>query len=179
MTTSKKNCNDCGACVQPEVKQDSRKTDVGYGYFSKLLKQPFDSIEELKKAEEAYYVKQKAKEDAASQKKADAQKVDEAFKALNAARKTYKEKLTQLTKEYAEALENLQKAFELGKSDIHNVLAEAEETYQAALKEFTDKYDSYHLSLKDGDYETTVSKQTTGEANAALIRDIFDSIFNW
>jgi galactokinase len=160
-------------------KNDTRKTDVEYGYYSKLLKEPFDSIEELQEAEEAYYAKQKAKEDATAQKKADAQKVEEAFKVLNAARKTYKEKLTQLTKEYAESLETLKKAFELGKKDIANTLAIAEEGYQAALKEFTDKYDSYHVSLKDGDFETTISKQTSDEVNANTILDIFESLFNW
>ena len=139
-----------------------KKTTVEYGYYSKLLKEPFDTIEELQEAEEAYYAKQKAKEDAAAMKKADAQKVDNAFKALNAARKTYKEDLTQLTTEYADSLDNLKKAFELGKKDIHNKLAKAEEVYQAALKEFTEKYpEGFHLTLKDGDFETTIS----GNAN--------------
>lgn len=157
----------------------ARKTNVEYGYFSKLLKEPFDTVEELQEAEDAYYAKQKAKEDAAALKKADATKVEDAFKALNAARREYKEKLTQLTKEYAEALENLKKAFELGKKDIHNTLATAEEAYQTALKEFTDKYDSYHVTLKDGDFETTISKQTSDEVNSNTIFDIFNSIFNW
>lgn len=160
-------------------KNDTRKTNVEYGYYSKLLKEPFDTIEELQEAEEAYYAKQKAKEDAAAQKKADALKVDEAFKALNAARKVYKEDLTQLTKEYAESLENLKKAFELGKKDIHNKLAEAEDAYQSALKEFTEKYDSYHLSLKDGDFETTIEKQTSDNAPAKKPVDIFDLFFGW
>jgi tetratricopeptide (TPR) repeat protein len=157
----------------------NKKTNVEYGYYSKLLKEPFDSIEELQEAEEAYYAKQKAKEDAAAQKKADALKVDEAFKALNAARKVYKEEITQLTKEYAESLENLKKAFELGKKDIQGKLAEAEEVYQAALKEFTDKYESYHLTLKDSDFETTIDKQTSNESGSYGIFDILESIFNW
>lgn len=160
-------------------KNDTRKTNVEYGYFSKLLKEPFDSIEELQEAEEAYYAKQKAKEDAAAQKKADAQKVDEAFKALNVARKIYKEDLTQLTKEYAESLDNLKKAFELGKKDIHDTLAEAEEAYEAALKEFTEKYDHYHLTLKDGDFETTIEKQTSENVAPKKAIDLFDLFFGW
>ena len=165
-------------------KNDTRKTDVGYGYYSKLLKEPFDSLNELTMAEEAYYAKQKAKEDAAAQKKADALKVEDAFKALNAARKTYKENLTQLTKEYAESLDNLKKAFELGKKDIHDKLAEAEEVYQAALKEFDTAYpEGYHVTLHDGDFETTLSKQTSGGAlnRPTNIFDIFDiaGIFGW
>jgi dsDNA-specific endonuclease/ATPase MutS2 len=156
---------------------NTTKADVKYSYYSKLLCEPFDTLEELQEAEEAYYVKQKAKEDAAAQKKADAQKVDEAFKALNAARKAYKEDLTQLTKEYAEALENLKKTFELGKKDIHDALAAAEETYEAALKEFTEKYDQYHLTLKDGDFETTIEKQTSENTAPKKTIDLFDLFF--
>lgn len=160
-------------------KKTDHKVDVKYGYYSKLLKEPFDTIEELQEAEEAYYAKQKAKEDAAAQKKADALKVENAFKALNAARKTYKEDLNQLTKEYAESLDNLKKAFELGKRDIANKLSESEEAYQAALKEFTAKYDQYHLTLKDGDFETTIEKQTSENVSTKKPIDIFDLFFGW
>ncbi len=156
----------------------NKKTDVGYGYYSKLLKEPFDTVEELQTAEAAYYAELKAKEDAASQKKADATKVEDAFKLLNAARKSYKEDLTQLTREYAESLENLKKAFELGKSDIHNKLAAAEEVYQSALKEFTDKYpEGYHLTLKDGDFETTISGSGKIAPKTSDIFEIFDWMF--
>lgn len=157
----------------------TKKNNTEYGYYSKLLKEPFDSIEELHEAEEAYYAKQKAKEAAATQKKADAQKVENAFKALNTARKIYKEELAQLTKEYAEAIENLKKAFELGKKDITDKLAGAEGVYQAALKEFTEKYDQYHLTLKDGDFETTIEKQTSEDTATKKPVDIFDLLFGW
>lgn len=160
-------------------KNDARKTDVEYGYYSRLLKEPFDTIEELLEAEAAYNAKMKAKEDAAAQKKADASKVEAAFKALNTARKVYKEDLTQLTKEYAEALENLKKTFELGKKDICGALAAAEEAYEAALKEFTEKYDQYHLTLKDGDFETTIEKQTSEDSSSKKAVDLFDLLFGW
>lgn len=159
------------------TKKNDKNVNVEYGYYSKLLKEPFDSLNELTMAEEAYYAKQKAKEDAAAQKKADALKVEDAFKALNAARKTYKENLTQLTKEYAESLDNLKKAFELGKKDITLKLAEAEDVYQAALKEFTEKYDQYHLTLKDGDFETTIEKQTSEDVTPKKAVDLFDLLF--
>jgi chromosome segregation ATPase len=162
------------------TKKNDKNVNVEYGYYSKLLKEPFDSLNELTMAEEAYYAKQKAKEDAAAQKKADALKVEDAFKALNAARKVYKEDLTQLTKEYAESLDNLKKAFELGKKDIHNQLAEAEEAYQAALKEFADKHpEGYHLTLKDGDFETTIGKQTSENTPVKKPVDLFDLFFGW
>lgn len=158
------------------------KTDRGYGYYSRVLNKPFDSIEELRIAEEAYRIETQAKETKAAAKKADAQKVDEAFKALNAARRLYKEKLTQLTTEYSEELTKLKKAFELGKKDIYDTLATAEETYQKALKDFTDKHETYHLSLKDGDFETTISGSKTQDTkkvdpSQVNLLNIFDLFF--
>jgi hypothetical protein len=88
--------------------------------------------------------------------------VEDAFKALNAARKTYKEELTTLTQNYSDELAVLKKAFELGKADIHDKLAKAEVEYSDALKAFTEKYpEGYHLTLKDGDFETTISSTST------------------
>jgi hypothetical protein len=175
MTKKTTQCNDCGACTTTEA------SDINYGYYSKLLNKPFDTVSELRAAEAAYNAEQKAKENAAAQKKADAQKVEDAFKALNAARKTYKEDLTQLTTEYTEALKELKDAFELGKKDIYDDLAAAEEAYATALKEFTDKHNQFHLTLKDGDFETTIS----GSQNKSDIKvdndifSIFNSLFNF
>ena len=154
-----------------KMNKKPNKNFIEYGYYSKLLKQPFDSIDELREAEASYYAEQKAKEDKVAQKKADAQKVEDAFKAMNAARKEYKEKLTQLTKEYSEELTTLKKAFELGKKDIHDTMAAAEDAYAKALKEFTSKYDQYHVTLKDGDFETTIS----GSSNKAQVKEVKDS----
>lgn len=154
--------------------------EINYGYYSRLLNKPFDSVEELKEAEAAHYAELRAKEDKIAQKKADAAKVEDAFKALNAARKEYKEKLLQLTEEYSAELTNLKKAFDLGKKDIQDTLAKAEDVYANALKEFTDKYDSYHVTLKDGDFETTISGSTKSgkDTTSAKPSDIFD-IFDW
>ena len=170
------------------TKKTTEKEAINYGFYSKVLQKPFDSLSELKAAEEAYYAEQKAKADKAAQKKAEAQKVEDAFKALNAARRTYKEKLTQLTKEYSEALADLKNAYELGKKDIHDKLAAAEENFEKAHKEFTAAHpEGYHLTLKDGDFETTISGSikvsnagTTKEAlktNNAI--SLFDLLFNF
>ena len=163
-----------------EAKHTGEKETINYGFYSKVLNKPFDSLSELMKAEDLYFAEQKAKEDKAAQKKADALKVEDAFKALNAARKEYKEKLTQLTQEYADELTHLKEAFDLGKQDIHNDLAAAEDAYSAALKEFTAKHDSYHLTLKDGDFETTISgsNKISGDIKVPKFGDIFD-IFDW
>ncbi len=191
--TKKKNCTDCGACVQNEtkfvdtsdthakvnVKQVCDTNEVApcdYGFYSNVLKKPFETLAELRKTEAAYFAEQKAKEDKAVQKKADAKKVEDAFKALNAARKTHKDELIQLTKEYAAELDSLKKAYELGKKDIYRKLAEVEDAYSVALKEFTDKYDNFHMTLKDSDFETTISGSTKTETKQepASLLDLFD-----
>ena len=156
------------------------KTELDYGFYSNILKKPFERLEDLKKAEYVYNEELKAKEAKAAAKKADAQKVEDAFKALNAARKTYKEKLGQLTTEYSETLTELKKAYDLGKKDITSKLAEAEDAYSKALKEFTDAHpEGYHITLKDGDFETTISGKSNLETDKTsdVYSDFFRMIF--
>jgi conjugal transfer/entry exclusion protein len=129
-----------------------------YSYYSRVLNKPFDSIEELKEAEAAHYAELKAKEAKAAAKKADAQKVEDAFKALNFARKAYKNNLIAITENYSEKLKELKAEFDKAKTMEHNMLADAEANYQAALREFTTAHpEGYHVTLKDGDFETTIS----------------------
>lgn len=154
-----------------------------YSYYSNVLKKPFASVAALKDAEASYYAELKAKEDKVTQKKADAKKVEDAFKMMNAARRVYKETITELTTNYTEDLKKLKAAFEKDKQAISEALAKAEEEYSAALKAFTDKYpEGYHLTLKDGDFETTVSGQSvTANKPYAVntIGDILDLLFNF
>jgi chromosome segregation ATPase len=166
--------------MKMSMKDETRtpKTEVEYSYYSRVLNKPFDSIEELKEAENAYYAEIKAKEDKAATKKADAAKVEAAFKAMNQARREYKESLTQLTEEYSKALTDLKKAFETGKADIHSKMAEAEDNYSKALAEFTAKYpEGFHITLKDSDFETTISQNT--EHNHVDFRNLFDVLFGF
>lgn len=165
-----------------DMQNNLEKETINYGFYSKMLNKPFDSLSELMAAEEAFTNELKAKEDKAAQKKADAQKVEDAFKALNAARKVYKEDLTQLTTEYRGALTELKNAFELGKKDIASKISAAEEAYAKALKDFTDKHpEGFHLTLRDGDFETTVSgsAKTAGDFKPNEVFDIFNMMFGF
>ena len=163
---------------------NANETKQAYSYYSRVLEKPFDSLDELASAEATYYEALKAKEDKAAQKKADDKVVEDAFKQLNATRKAYKENLSQLTQEYSEALENIKKAYEAGKTDIQNQLATAEQNYKDAIKNFGEKYpEGYHMTLKDGDFETTISSQTTKSvssdrvaADAKKVAEIFNML---
>ena len=150
-------------------------------FYSKVLKEPFNSIEELMEAEEAHYAKLKAKEDKAAEKKADAVKVEDAFKKLNAARKAYKDNLNEATKIYSKGLADLKEGYEKTCKSIKDTLASAEVDYANSLKAFTEKYpEGYHLTLKDGDFETTISSQTSGstKAKATISDDFLDSFLD-
>jgi chromosome segregation ATPase len=162
------------------------KKEQNYMYYSKVLNAPFESLDALRAAEDEHYAKLKAKEDKAAEKKADASAVEEAFKALNAARKTYKEDINELTKVYSQGLVDLKEKFENSRKAIKETLAKAEDNYSKALKAFIDKYpEGYHLTLKDGDFETTISGQSSG-SNKATVKtgsakpvDLFDLFFSW
>jgi chromosome segregation ATPase len=162
------------------------KKEQNYMYYSKVLNAPFESLDALRAAEDEHYAKLKAKEDKAAQKKADAATVEEAFKNLNAARKTYKEDINELTKVYSQGLVDLKEKFENSRKAIKENLAKAEDDYSKALKAFIDKYpEGYHLTLKDGDFETTISGQSSG-SNKATVKtgsakpvDLFDLFFSW
>lgn len=160
-------------------KNNNQEQNNAFAYYSKVLKEPFDSIAELREAEKVYYAKQKAKEDKAAMKKADALKVEEAFKALNKARKDYKEQLIVVTENYTNELKELKAAFESAKELVEKKLAHAEAVYAESLKEFNDKYpEGFHITLKDGDFETTLSKGTQESVPMeSLFKELFDLIF--
>lgn len=167
--------------VNKELNNNQKTEQRSYGYYSKVLKQPFDSLEELKSAEATYYAELHAKEDKATQKKADALKVEEAFKALNTTRKSYKEALSKLTEKYSQDLVKLKETYEADRKEIQNILASAEEAYSAAIKAFTNKYpEGYHLTLKDGDFETTISgcSHTTDPFCTKHAFQMIDWLFN-
>jgi chromosome segregation ATPase len=161
------------------------KKEQNYMYYSKVLNAPFESLDALRAAEDEHYEKLKAKEDKAAEKKADASVVEEAFKTLNAARRTYKEDINELTKVYSQGLVDLKEKFESSRKAIKETLAKAEDDYAKALKAFIDKYpEGYHLTLKDGDFETTISGQSSG-SNKATVKtgtakpvDLFDLFFS-
>lgn len=155
-------------------------SEIDYGFYSKVLKQPFNSIDELRAAEATHFAAIKAKEDKAALKKADAKKVEDAFVSLNASRKAYKEALSALTTKYSKDLVELKTAFENARDDIKTNLAKAEDAYSAAIKEFTDKYpEGYHLTLKDGDFETTISGSTTKANSAAFDTNKAFQMIDW
>jgi hypothetical protein len=126
-------------------------------FYSEKLNKLFDTETELVAAEKAVAKVEAEKEAAAKQKKAEAQVVEDAFKARNAARREYNAKVVEAKRVYNTAVMEAKKAFDAAVAEATKTKDEAEKAYDAALKEFTAKHKSYHMTLKDGDNVITIS----------------------
>ena len=130
-------------------------------YYSEITKKIYDTEKDLKAAEKEVADREAKKAEAAKNKKADAAKVEEAFKVRNAARRAYNEAIVQLKKDYNTAIMEAKKTFDEAVAEAVKVKDAAEDSYNKALKEFTDKHsEGYHVTLKDGDNVVTLSSSS-------------------
>jgi len=107
------------------------KTDVvSYGYYSKLLNKPFDTLDELKAAEEEYHKAHDEELKRAEERKQRAKAVEEAYRHSMDVRR-----------------------------EANEAIRKADEEYYKLRNEFVKDYGSYHVSYsnKDGNEVVTVS----------------------
>ena len=130
-------------------------------FYSEVTKKLYETEEDLKIAEKEVADENAKKAEAAQAKKADAQRVEEAFKASNEAKREYNAKVVAARKMYNETVAAAKKSFDEAISDAANLKNSAEESYDKVLKDFIAKHpEGYHLTLKDGDNVVTLSSQT-------------------
>jgi phage-related protein len=142
-------------------------------FYSEVTKKLYESEEELKIVEKAVADEETKKVEAAKAKKADAVKVEEAFKANNDARREYNAKVLAARKMYNDTVAAAKKAFDEAVTAATNAKDTAEKHYDKMLKEFTNKHpEGYHLTLKDGDNVVTISSQ------AGLLNNSFNKEYN-
>lgn len=137
------------------------QTSNEYGFYSKKLQKPFDTVEELLAAEEAAELEAKAKAEAAAAKKADATKVEEAFKKVNEAKKTMNETIDVASKVYAEEMKTAKDKYITTVDQAEQAYIAAEKEYKEKLSEFSKAHGNFHMTLKDGDVVSTVSRQSS------------------
>lgn len=149
-------------------------------FYSEKLKKLFDTEKELVAAEKVVDEENKKKKLASEQKKEEAKVVEDAFKARNAARREYNTKLVEARKIYNDAIIAAKKAFNETLTSATDVKDKAEEAYNKALKEFTAKYESYHMTLKDGDNVVTISNASDKnfETMGKEFNSFLDSLLN-
>jgi hypothetical protein len=157
-------------------KSDETKANVSYGYYSKLLNKPFDTVEELQKAEDEFKAAEEAKKAKSIEKKTDASKVEDAFKALNAAKKTFNTVVGEAKKEYAKVVADAKSVYANKTAEASKSLEIAEEAYNIALKEFNDKHpEGYHMTLRDGDNVTEISRFSSISDVFGDLNDLYKS----
>ena len=125
-------------------------------YYSDTLDKLFDTEKELEDAEKADAEEKAKKEEAKLAVKKESSEVEDAFKARNATRKAYNEKLVEARKTYNAALRKAKDEFEADLKESTEALEKAEADYDAKLKAFQKAHpEGYRLSLKDGDNVVT------------------------
>lgn len=129
-------------------------------FYSDLTKKIYKTAEELEAAEAELKKAEEEKTNKAAARKKDASKVEDAFKLRNQARRDYNKQIVKLRKEYGEALAKIKEEFNKGVDEANKIKNEAEEVYDAALKEFTGKYpEGFHLTLKANGAEENIEFQ--------------------
>ena len=130
-------------------------------YYSDVTKKLYNTEEDLQAAEKLVAEENAKKELASEQKREEANKVEEAFKARNAARREYNTKIIEAKKTLNSAITAAKEAYAKVVNDANTTKDQAEEAYDAALKEFTKKHpEGYHMTLKDGDNVMTISSSS-------------------
>ena len=104
------------------VSEQTGETKPSYGYYSRELKQVFDTVEELKAAELKLHQEQEEKEKARLVKSEDAKKVEDAYKHL-----------LEVKRQAAKEIE------------------EAEKMYYEQRNAFIEKHGSYHMTYTNTD----------------------------
>lgn len=152
---------------------DVKNYEANYGYYSKLLGKPFDTVEALVAAEKEEIAKRNAKQEKADAKKADAQKVEAAFKAANAAKRTFDTEVAEAQKACAKIIADAKAACAASIAESRKKLDAAENDYSKALKEFTAKHpEGYHMTFRDGDTVTNISRAEYD----TMVHDFYNSI---
>ena len=149
-------------------------------FYSEKLKKLFDTEKELVAAEKVVDEENQKNKLASEQKKEEASKVEDAFKARNAARREYNTKLVEARKIYNDAIIAAKRTFNETLTSATEAKDKAEEAYNVALKEFTAKYESYHMTLKDGDNVVTISNASDKnfETMGKEFNSFLDSLLN-
>ena len=146
-------------------------------YFSEVLNKNFDTEKELVEAEEEHKAEQAKKEEAKLVVKKESLEVEDAFKARNAARKAYNEKLVEARKTYNEVLRKAKDEFEASLKESTEALEKAEADYDNKLKAFQKAHpEGYRLSLKDGDNVVTYTSNPVDYQVKSISKEFDDML---
>lgn len=141
------------------------KEVVNYGFYSKLLKKPFDTVAELEAAEEEYRAAHALEIKAREERKAEADEIKAAIKARLEAELAAKQAKADAYKVYLEACDNADKTVKF-----------ARETENKLLTIFCEKHpEGFHDTIQIGD----VTYKCNYSLNTTSYTDPFIRLLNW
>ena len=147
-------------------------------YYSETLDKTVETEKELKVEEKADAEEKEKKEEAKLVVKKESSEVEDAFKARNAARRAYNEKLVEARKTYNEALRKAKDEFEADLKESTEALEKAEADYDNKLKAFQKAHpEGFRLALKDGDNVVTYTSNPV-EYQVKSISKEFDDMLD-
>ena len=147
-------------------------------YYSETLDKVFETEKELKDAEKADAEEKAKKEEAKLVVKKESSEVEDAFKARNAARRAYNEKLVEARKTYNKVLRKAKDEFEADLKESTEALEKAEADYDNKLKAFQKAHpEGFRLALKDGDNVVTYTSNPV-EYQVKSISKEFDDMLD-
>lgn len=161
---------------------EKQQEELTYGFYSNVLKKPFNTLEELKAEEKAYYEVEAKKEQEALTRKQDAKQVNDAFCALNAEKKAYNKAILDARKTYNSDLYEAKTKYNETVNKAVSALDAAQKIYDEALADFIKKNpNGYHLTLKGGDNVTAIRSemnQASNDISFKTVNDLLDFWFN-
>lgn len=160
-----------------ESNESATSAPRDYGYFSRLLSKPFDTLDELVAAENARREELAAKEDLKTRRKQDAELVGEAYKALTSVKASTAKTIADARKQCALEFEEVRKKWSAVIEQANNAAAGAEGIFNEALKAFQERYpEGYHLTLR-GENDETLTIDTRNTDTIDMFNDIFNQLF--
>lgn len=152
-----------------------KKNDIAYAYYSKVLNKPFDTVEELKEAEETYFAKieaeKVAKDSVAKELENDKATLAKAFNERNQAHADYNENMLKLVKLYHEDLTKLKESFESDKARIQTSLENADSKYSIIVKDFMTKHPGgFSIETVDGETKVMLNKKAKQSPSETITR---------
>lgn len=174
--TSNNECK-CNPTAQTAFTETNPKSTSNYGFYSKVLQKPFDTLVELAEAEAKFFEAENAKRKASEAKKADANRVEDAFKKLNAAKRAYNEDVLTAKKTYLAEVGAAKEKLNARLVACEDALFDANKKYDEALKEFTKAHpEGYHVTLRDDDNVVTISSKSDSTEGADTTADFLNLI---
>lgn len=113
------------------TKETVKEEKESYGYYSRLLQKPFDTLDELIEAEDLYKKEQIKQQEEKNEKKRLAEEVEKAYT------------------NYFNVVEETSKQLTEFQNEINKKISDARNNYFELKNKFIDLYGQFHMTYKD------------------------------